>query len=78
MKNLTDYELSCGHIQQIKIGADRIELYKEYSVYHVRRFADFTDGRPIQEAWLTLDTIGEARKAFKRQVEIGTAINKKD
>ena len=70
MKQLTDYNLSCGHIQIYKKPYAKIELYKEHSTYHVRSFSYFIDGRPIQDTWLVFDCLKSARKAFKRQIEI--------
>lgn len=75
MKTLTDFQLSCGQVQQTKIKADKIELYKEHSIFHVRRFSDSICGRKVQEAWLCFKKIHEARKAFNRQCEIAKAVN---
>jgi hypothetical protein len=74
---LTDYQLSCGSVQFQDVGADHVELYKEHNVYHVRRFSRFVDGlRRVQECWLTLTTLTDARRAFKRQCDIAKAVNK--
>lgn len=74
MRNLTAYQLACGHVQEIKKKTFKVELYKEHSVYHVRSFDYFIDGRLIQRTWLVFDTLVEARKAFKRQYDIGMAV----
>lgn len=71
--NLTGYELRCGGVQWSKIGADKIELYHEHGVYHVRRFADHVDGRRVCEAWINKQTLAEARKAFKCQCDVAKA-----
>lgn len=76
MKNLSHYQLACGHVQEVKIGADKVELYEEFSAYHVRRFSDFIDGRKVQEYWQVFDTLKDARRAFSRQQDIAKAINK--
>ena len=39
MTKLSAYELACGAVQQKRIGADKVELYREHSTYHVRRFS---------------------------------------
>lgn len=75
MKKLSAFQLSCGYVQERKIGADKVELYREHMAYHVRRFSDSVCGRRIQEAWLVFETVAEARRAFNRQVEISKSIN---
>lgn len=75
MKKLSAYSLACGHVQNKKIGADKVELYKEHNTYHVRRFSTFIDGRKIQEVWLCFEKLVDARRAFSRQCCIAKALN---
>ena len=68
---LNDQELSRGYIQQAITRNYKVELYKEYNTYHVRRFSYFIDGqRTVTESWLIFHDVTRARQAYKRQLEL--------
>jgi hypothetical protein len=75
MSQLTAYNLACGCVQKTKIGADTIELYREHSTYHVRRFSAYVDGqRRVQEFWGVFETVKDARRAYNRQKQIAKEV----
>jgi hypothetical protein len=79
MKKLSAYQLACGYVQEKRIGADKIEIYREHGAYHVRRFSKFNNGfNTVQEAWLVFDKLIDARRAFSRQAEIAKNINESE
>ena len=74
MDKVSAYYLNCGHIQIKRIGAERVELYKEHGSYHVRRFCQFVDREKwIQENWLVFRNLKNARVCFKRLCQISKA-----
>lgn len=72
----TQHELAFGKINQKIFGADKIELYREHNIYHVRRFSKSICGKLVQESWLSFERLNEAKKAFQRQCDIAKSINK--
>ena len=68
---LTAYAFACGYIQRYETKLGSVTLWREYGIYHVKRVSKFIDGfRTIQEAWLTFEKLTDARRAFKRQVDL--------
>ena len=72
---LTAYQLACGYIERKQSNYGTVTLWQEHGIYHVKRISYFIDGRPIQDSWLCLETVKEARKAYKRQCDILNALN---
>lgn len=75
MSKLTAYQLACGAVQRVKRGADYVDMYREHNMYHVRRFSDSVGGRRVQEFWGCFERVVDARRAFKRQVELAEVEN---
>lgn len=62
MAELSAYELACGGMQRAEVHRNTVILWREHGCYHVRaRFNDCTE-------WEGFRTLGEARKAFRRQL----------
>ena len=57
MKQLSDYELSCGSVQVKLSSCNKLELYKEGGVYHVRLYS-----RVDRVFWHTFDKLSSAKK----------------
>ncbi len=67
--DLTVYALACGYMQ--KHSANNIEttLYHEGCLFHVRSY-NFVEHKRI--AWESFESIGEARKEYRRQCKNAT------
>lgn len=66
----TAYELACGSVQSYETDFHKQQLYKEHTVYHVRVWSKFIDGRWIQDHWLTFERLSDARRAYARQFNL--------
>lgn len=74
---LTAYGFACGYVESKIIAGpyfgywdeqDKVELYQEGSVYHVKRYS-----KGARQAWETFESLAPARKfydSFKRQPAI--------
>jgi hypothetical protein len=58
--DLSAYSFACGYVQEKQTNNGKVELYKDGN-WHVRIFDDQPHGR-----WVSFDTLGEARKAFRK------------
>ena len=67
---LTAYQLACGSIERKQTNYGMVTLWREHGIYHIKRISYFIDGRPIQDAWLCLETIKDAYRAYRNQCEI--------
>ncbi len=67
---LSAYQLACGYIERLSLKHGMVTFWREHGVYHIKRTSYSIDGRPIQDSWLVLETVKEARKAYKRQCDI--------
>ena len=64
------YAFACGYVQNFTLSEDRVNLYKEYCVYHVQAFISGEE-----KVWNTFDNLSEARRNFnqlKRRIRYGT------
>ena len=60
MKNISDYDLSCGYIQK----EGNFTLEKEHSVYHIKGF-----DKQEKHVWKSFDKVSDARKELKKLVK---------
>ena len=67
---LTSYQLSCGYIERKTTSYGSVTLWREHSMYHVKRCSYFIDGRSIQDTWLCFERLKDAQRAYKRQTDI--------
>lgn len=58
---LTNYALACGYVERRYSGHERITLWKEHHVFHVRGTERHTGKRTF---WLSFDKLSDARKCF--------------
>lgn len=80
---LTPYELTCGYVQRAKFpfknGEIMIELYMEFSHFHVKIIVFDNEGNYIKtKNWKTFEKLTPARKAYafqKRMIKRFIKIN---
>jgi hypothetical protein len=60
--SLTAHALSCGCVEQFLLGEESVTLWREYTVYNVRRNPD--------GAWEVYHTLADAKAAFRHFVKL--------
>lgn len=69
-KQLNDYELSCGFVQEKLISSDqlfyvKVELYKEHDTFHIRAFKCIHNSSSCTRlSWDIEDNFNQAQNKF--------------